>query len=165
VAVSERETAPRDANGRLLPGHHIGRPRGSKNKEHVLSRALEAAGSSVDDARHVVVEQTITKAKEGDSRALDRLASWVFPKARVLDPGLFKGARTAEELFASVAGAMAFGALSPEEAIDVTKVVEALANSGEWENLRRLHERASMLSRRQAMRESAALPVTPEDKP
>lgn len=155
--VNDQDAAPRDAKGRLLPGHHLGRPRGAKNKEHVLSRALEAAGSSVDEARKILVEQTVAKAKEGDSRALDRLASWVFPRSRPLDPGLFKGARTAEELFASVTGAMAFGALSPEEAIDVTKVVEALAQSGEWEKLRALHE--------QAMREPAAIPASTEPAP
>jgi hypothetical protein len=139
-------TPGRDAHGRLVKGHRLGgRPRG-KRSPSAISQALEAAGKNVDGARKTLVENTIAalNAEEPSERSAARrlLASLLFPRTRPLDPGLFRGARTTEELFASIAGAMAAGHVSPTEAIEAGKVVTALAESGEWERLRELHEAA-----------------------
>jgi hypothetical protein len=152
IAVNERNPLPgRDEHGRLIKGHRLGgRPRGSRNASPV-ARALEAAGTNEDEARRLLVEQTIAKAKEGDPRALDRLASWLLPRGRPVNVDLFRGTRTAEDRHAAIVGAMGFGAISPTEAVEAGKAVNALAEASEWDETRRLAEAATT--------EPAALPV------
>jgi len=152
--------ATRDARGRLLPGHHIGRPKGSRRTVSPVALALEAANVQMTEARKVLVEGTIEAARKGDVGALRLLASWLMPKARPLDVDLFRGARTPEQAQAAVLGGMAAGALSPGEAIEAGKVVAAYGEAGEWERLREIHEAA--------MRDGGkprSLPAGPDDGP
>lgn len=161
--MSDETSAPgRDAKGRLLPGHGLGgRPRGRRNHAPIAT-ALEAVNLDMDAARKLLVGSTIAAldAKDATERSAARklLASLLFPRSRSLDaPDLFRGCRTPQDMLAAVTGGVAAGALAPDEGADLVKLVEALAESGQWEDLRRLHD--------QAMRESAALPVGPDAGP
>jgi hypothetical protein len=127
-----------------------------------VTKALELAGKSVDEAQKALVESTIAalSAEDASERSAARrlLASWLFPKSRTVDLDLFRGTRTAEERLSRVVAAMGLGGMTPEEAATASKVVAALAEAGEWEEVRQLHERAV-----RGEKEPPALPVGPAD--
>jgi hypothetical protein len=152
----------RDEKGRLTKGHKLGgRPMGRRSPSPV-SRAFAAAGLSIEEARKLVAEKAVEAVRSGDPKALRLVSSWLFPKERPLDPGLFRGTRTPEDRAAAVLGAVATGAISPAEAVDIGKSVRELAEAGEWEDLRRVHE-ATMTAR--TTEKTISLPAGPDDGP
>jgi hypothetical protein len=121
------EPAKRDKRGRLLPGHHQGRPAGSSLIERF--RALVATDWPA------IVAKMVELAKAGDTRAAEWLGDRMVPKARpsprvVAIPGLKESAGL-EAKTQCVLAAGADGLLAPEEVrswlatlADVAKILE-----------------------------------------
>jgi hypothetical protein len=113
--------------GRLLPGHHMGRPAGTSLIERF--RAL------VTPEWPAIVAKMVELAKAGDTRAAEWLGDRMVPKARpspraVAIPGL-KEAEGLEAKTHCIVAAGADGLLAPEEVkawlatlADVAKIIE-----------------------------------------
>jgi hypothetical protein len=93
---------------------------------------LIAAGSSAEDARKVLAEQTVKAAKNGDARALERLDRWLMPKDRLVPAA--KGA-SASKRAASIVRQLASGELTPHEAEAAMRAVRTHAEANEWQQL------------------------------
>jgi hypothetical protein len=116
----------RDSSGRFLPGtsgNPAGKRPGTRNRKTVLAEALRD-GEDVTVARVV-----IDKAIAGDAVAARFLLSLLSPKprGRAIELDLPKDARTGDIVaaFDATLAAMAAGEITPDEALIVTKVLDA----------------------------------------
>jgi hypothetical protein len=112
-----------------VSGNPAGRPRGSRHKATLAAEAL------LDGEAEALTRKAIEKAKEGDGVALrlclerilparkDRLVSLELPKIETAGDSL--------KAIAAIVDAVARGELTPGEAGDFVRVIEAFARSSE----------------------------------
>ena len=119
------ETAGRGSDGRFAPGNPggPGRPKGAR---HAALAALDAIGA---EAAEEVLRRVVEGAKGGDLRAAEILLRRLWPerKGRPVEVALPEVASAADLVpaLAAVVQALAFGALTPEEAQAVAGVLDA----------------------------------------
>ena len=132
-AQSSAAPAPaRDARGRLLPGHGMGRPKGSK------SRTNAAVLAALGDLSGQAVQVLRDKLAEGDSKVAMFILARFTPADRAVD---LEGAAPADIL-----AAIAEGAVTPGEANKLANAVKTLKDAAAVDAMRsRLDEIEALL--------------------
>jgi hypothetical protein len=110
-------------------GNPSGRPAGARHKATLAAEAL------LDGEAETLTRKVIEKAKDGDSVALRLCLERILParKDRSVSIALPKIATAGDSLkaMATIIDAVARGDLTPGEASDVVRVVEAFTRSSE----------------------------------
>jgi hypothetical protein len=132
-AQSSAAPAPaRDAMGRLLPGHGMGRPKGSKSRHNatVLAALGDLSGQAVQVLRD--------KLAEGDSKVAMFILARFTPSERIADVA---GA-SPEDILAAIAE----GAVTPGEANRLANAIKTAKDAAGVDEMRaRLDEIEALL--------------------
>jgi Family of unknown function (DUF5681) len=150
--------ATRDSSGRFMPGasgNPAGKLPGTRNRKTVLAEALR------DGEDQSVARVVIDKALAGDAVAARFLLGLLSPKprGRPIELDLPEDARAGDILaaFDATLAAMAAGEITPDEALIVTKVLDARRRAIETLALeRRVEEQARQRTEAPAAAEASA---------
>ncbi len=135
LEIAEISAPARDASGRLLPGHNMGRPKNSTNK---AGRAEVDRLRARSEAVWAVVDKRLA---EGCAKTALFLLSRLLPDCRIVD--LESNAPDA------VADAVTDGTLTPTEAGKIASAVKLLKDAAGVDEMRtRLDEIESLLIKR-----------------
>lgn len=134
MTVSEAEkSVPRGPGGKFMPGHHIGRPRGSKNS--INSSVLDALGNLTSNAVAVLREKLIEK----DLKAAFFVLTRFLPAERLI------AADSTDAM--AWADALAAGEITPTEAGKAASALKVIADTDEVRMLRdRLDEIEALIA-------------------
>jgi hypothetical protein len=109
---------------RFKPGNS-GRPKGSRNRASVVLDALN------DSDLEAIVEKVVAKAKEGDLTAAKIIFDRVMPAPRaravaidLAEVDRYDGDEATLRSYAAIVGAVASGAISPGEAVELAELVD-----------------------------------------
>ena len=126
-----------------MSGNPSGKPKGAR------ARVTQLAEKLLEDDRDAIVRAVIAAAKGGDSTAMRLCIERLIPvrkgRAVVFDLPTIETAADVANALGAIAGAMAAGELTPDEAGAVAGVIEAKRRAIETveheERLRKLEER------------------------
>jgi hypothetical protein len=128
--TTEPEKAGREQAGRFekgRSGNPAGKPRGARH------RATLAAEALLDGEAEALTRKAIEKAKEGDSVALRLCLERILPARRdravSLELPKIETASDVLKAISAILAALAAGELTPTEAGDVVKIVEAFSKA------------------------------------
>lgn len=127
------KSVPRGPGGKFLPGHGMGRPRGSRNA--LNAQVLDALGDLTSHALGVLKEKLGQNDLKAACYIIDRFApSERSPALGSTDP-------------AAVADAVADGLLTPSEAGKIAATLKVIADANEVKELRaRLDEIEALIA-------------------
>ena len=144
MSTAPRKNAPKTRGKPFQPGNP-GRPKGARHKATLAAEAL------LDGEAEALTRKAIERALEGDGVALrlclerivpprkDRPVAFALPK--------IENAVDASKAMVALLRAVSEGAVTPAEALDVTRIVEGFAKAHEISELERrigaLEERKS----------------------
>ena len=124
----------RDTAGRFIKGNS-GRPKGSRNK---VSVALE---NLLEGEAEEITRVAIEKAKAGDNIAIKLILDRVFPRPRERSVSVevsdIQTSRDTAPVMYEILQSVTSGAITPDEALRLTRVVETLRRCLEIEDLER----------------------------
>ena len=128
-----------------MSGNPSGKPKGAR------ARATQLAERLLDDDRDAIVRAVIAAAKNGDPTAMRLCVERLIPvrkgRAVVFDLPTIETAADVANALGTIAGAMAGGELTPDEAGAVAGVIEAKRRAIETveheERLRKLEDKES----------------------
>lgn len=127
------ESETRDATGRFVPGHSIGRPKGSKSAFN--KQVLTALGDLTSQAMAVLKQ----RLNDNDLKAATFILQRFLPEHRLTDVGSTDPTAWAD--------AMADGSITVSEAGKAAQALKTIADAGEVKELRaRLDEIESLIT-------------------